>query len=479
MAHFWFVALAWLFLSGVIQAAKTKEKFSFDSSSNRPSKFFATQVLSELERLHQSENNELCESNSNRLGELLRIFREEVGHTSTVISNYNLIKPPVDKLTYYLVKILEICLRFDGLSDSLENFVIEYLEKGPEEEVNYLLQALCSNGQFVPFLARISAYFIKEDFSVFKKMQTICPPLVNAPIFPKGSAQRLTPLAVAAMHSAVGAVEALIEAGADVNARIFEDPDYGEVPVFYTCYTDYTDAESVAEAFLSAPGFRKELCIDSHGLTPPFYAVERGLHSLNFFFACSSFDWSESLQDNTSLMDAFGFAIIKKHEYLAEMLRHLPDFDVGKTDEYGSTYLMLAAQFNRSKAIQLIYSMPGAKDLYQLQPGHCNLFGETALTMAIGFGAHKVLKELLKHTIEFEVNTENGSNPLARSIYHGDEKSVELILKHPAVSVDATFNFAIPGMTVYEYAQNFGTPKILQLLDEFKQKKEEKLLVDI
>ena len=471
MLQSWLLALLWVSLSLASAHSANmvgKQKFCFDSQLASPKILFTSQVLAELKRLHLTESDSLPQNASRRLDQLFRIYEREIKHTGSIIRNYYLSGAEVDKLSYYLVQVFEKLARISPDSESIQKFLYEYALTGDDDEVAFLLRSLYEKSDLRTLLTRVFCELIEERrLFAFRRMLTNCPELVHERIEWKLRGQSLTPLAVAASESAPEMVRDLIDAGADVNVMVIEDASYGEIPVIFCVFTDYLEADLIIQLFLESPRFRKDLCVDSHGLSPAFYIFEKGLHTMNLDVAASVFGWSESISNETALLDAFGFAISLGLEAHAEILTFAHDFDVEKIDANGSTYLMLAAQHNQPEAIKLIFSHPDAKQSYKIRPGYTNMNGSSAMSIAIAFRAYEALVELLKHASENEINNESGANPLAWSIYFSDEKSLQLILKHPAIRLDALMNANIPGFTVLEYAQNIGNPVILHHLQEF------------
>ena len=479
MIHFGFCLLFFLFFSLVrsgttltvsgdeIVPVKKRSPSSFQlfSTSPKPTMIFVKDIMIEFEANWTELQNAYLDE---FLDELLTIWETQIKYSSSRVKNFYALDPKEremqaeDPVLYYMVQVAAV---FSTLSPFLLiPFNCMAIENGTEIGF-HLMDAL--EQKCLKALTHALCSFIISDSPAAIKIIQFYPRAIDLSVDPTEKGQQLTPLAIALLYGKVQMVRTLIKFGADVNAPIVFNPEYGSIPVLFAAFHNseerQCDIDYMVGEILSCNTFKPELCIDNQGNNPLVYIAKFGLPSQSLSSVEDAFDIANP--GDKTLFDAYGWSIVHGEVAHSRILQFSPFFRANKTDPEGATYLMMAAQYNRVDVIAELLRINQDLHCQELEVGYFDHLNRTSFIFAIANRSYDALALLVEHAEEWEINNRYGANPLSFAIFYADLTAVTIILKHPQISLECPIGPSkFPIITVFEYAKCFANPDILQLL---------------
>lgn len=441
--------------------------FRMDSHSPKPTYIFVRHVVDEFKRLLPLLQEPGLSEHVSSLLYLTSTLRS----TAARVKNFYALEAekrrevPASKETYYLVQVAVVFARHDPLL--LRQFVKGVLATPTTPISEYLI--LCFKRHFPSILANALCEFMLEGkFPAYSNLLEQCPNLINMYADPEGKGRRLTPLAVAVKQVHFNLVNYLVHSGADVNAVILDDLEYGPIPVLFCALaSDSSDVIPVVDLLVRAPNFDSRRCVDSKGTSPVNYLIERNFTAEHLDYLASIFDWKGvAFHGSVPMLNSYCLAIAKNSNACAQVLEFQEDFEPNFVDAEGASYLMLAGQCNNARMVKHLITEYG-QQYCQLRPGYIDKVGRSALILALQYRSYDALKVLVHFATEFEINDKYEANVLAWAIFWQDLKAIEIILSHPEVSLLTHITCGPGTFSVYEYAESLANQKVMAVLNNF------------
>jgi ankyrin repeat protein len=223
-------------------------------------------------------------------------------------------------------------------------------------------------------------------------------------------------LAYAVEHSNRDIVQALLSAGADVNAR----NSNGISPLMHLGENATAD---LVKDLLNAGANPNS--VDESGMTPLLHVAENApFQVVKMLLAAGADATAKDNQETTVLMNAAGNADVRVLKLLLSA-----SADPGGQNEHGETALMMAARSGRAENVKVLLGTGIAVDAKDQN-------GSTALLQAVTNEEPEVTKLLLEKGADVNNKDEDGTTALALAAGQGQPETMKILIDAGA-AVDA------------------------------------------